>query len=60
MTSNRDVGKGDMPRPIGIDKEQFEKNWDAIFNKKPEQSVNYELEADNDHVEITATIPFGK
>ena len=27
------AGKGDAPRPIK-DKEQFEKNWDAIFKKK--------------------------
>lgn len=29
-------GKGDAPRPIK-DKEQFEKNWDAIFGKKEEK-----------------------
>jgi hypothetical protein len=29
---SRDGGKGDTPRPIK-DKEQFDKNWDAIFNK---------------------------
>jgi hypothetical protein len=28
----RDGGKGDTPRPIK-DKEQFDKNWDSIFNK---------------------------
>jgi hypothetical protein len=26
-------GKGDKPRPIN-DRQQFEKNWDAIFKKK--------------------------
>ena len=29
----RDGGKGDKPRPIP-DRDKFEKNWDAIFNKK--------------------------
>ena len=58
MTTH-DGGKGDAPRPIN-DKEQFEKNWDAIFNKKEEKCVNYEIEADNDHVAILATIPFGR
>jgi hypothetical protein len=57
--TTRDGGKGDTPRPIK-DKEQFDKNWDAIFNKKPEKCINYELEADNDHIEILATIPFGR
>lgn len=28
--ATRDNGKGDTPRPIK-DKEQFDKNWDAIF-----------------------------
>jgi hypothetical protein len=32
----RDGGKGDKPRPF-TDKEQFDKNWDAIFKKKPEE-----------------------
>lgn len=58
MTTH-DGGKGDAPRPIN-DKEQFEKNWDAIFNKKEEKCINYEIEADNDHVAILATIPFGR
>ena len=37
------AGKGDAPRPIK-DKEQFDKNWEAIFNKKPEKCINYEHE----------------
>jgi hypothetical protein len=55
--TTRDGGKGSDPRPIK-DKEQFDKNWDTIFNKKPEKCINYELEADNDHIEIKAKIPF--
>ena len=27
------VGKGSRPRPV-TNKEQFDKNWDLIFNKK--------------------------
>jgi len=29
----RDGGKGDRKRPLTVPKEQFESNWDAIFNK---------------------------
>jgi hypothetical protein len=29
----RDGGKGDTPRPLGVPKEQFDNNWDAIFKK---------------------------
>ena len=31
----RDGGKGDKQRPLGVPKEQFENNWDAIFKKIP-------------------------
>ena len=30
----RDGGKGDTPRPLGVPKEQFDSNWDAIFKKR--------------------------
>jgi hypothetical protein len=30
----RDGGKGDKPRPLPANKEQFEKNWESIFGKK--------------------------
>jgi hypothetical protein len=30
------MSKGDRRRPIK-DKDQFEKNWDRIFGKKPEE-----------------------
>mgnify|MGYP003346904653 FL=1 len=26
-------GKGDKQRPLTVPKEQFDSNWDAIFNK---------------------------
>lgn len=28
-------GKGDRPRPIVIDKEEFKEKWDSIFGEKP-------------------------
>ena len=30
----RDNGKGDKRRPLVIPEEQFNKNWDAIFDKQ--------------------------
>jgi hypothetical protein len=27
-------GKGSKPRPLSIPRQQFESNWDRIFNKK--------------------------
>lgn len=29
----RDGGKGDQQRPLGVPAKQFESNWDAIFKK---------------------------
>ena len=29
-----DGGKGSKPRPLSVDKETFDNNWDAIFNKE--------------------------
>ena len=68
MTNNRDGGKGDTPRPLGVDKETFDKNWDEIFDKgiptleelEKQRAVQFDLEADNDHATILATIPFGR
>lgn len=42
----RDGGKGDKPRPF-TDKEQFDKNWDEIFNKEQKkEDKQLELEID--------------
>lgn len=30
-----DGGKGDKPRPIFIDKEDFKQKWNTIFGEKP-------------------------
>jgi len=40
----RDGGKGDSQRPLGVDLEQFDNNWDAIFckTKKGQTRGNYE------------------
>jgi hypothetical protein len=35
----RDGGKGDMQRPLVVDIEQFDNNWDAIFNKKDKKQL---------------------
>lgn len=61
MTTH-DGGKGDTPRPLSVDKETFNTNWDAIFNTPPEKDPYdwLDIEADNDHVEILAKIPFGR
>ena len=36
MTTKSDGGKGDTYRPVQ-DRDQFDKNWDAIFGKKKEE-----------------------
>ena len=40
----RDGGKGDAPRPLGVPKEQFDNNWDAIFKKKLADKVVKQIE----------------
>jgi len=36
------TGKGSKRRPLKIDKEQFDANWDSIFSKDPEEkSANF-------------------
>jgi len=39
-------GKGDMPRPFSVSKEQFDENWDRIFSK-PKQTMLREVNYDN-------------
>ena len=34
---SRDGGKGDKRRPLSVPKEQFENNWDSIFNAQPKR-----------------------
>ena len=33
----RNSGKGDAKRPLTIPEEQFNKNWEVIFNKEDRQ-----------------------
>jgi len=54
MTTH-DGGKGDMQRPLGVTMDDFDKSWDAIFNKDKPTSINIEVEADNDGQQITVT-----
>lgn len=37
-------GKGDKPRPMGVDRDTFYNNWDRVFNKDPKslREVNYD------------------
>jgi len=52
------VGKGDKRRPMNIDRKRFEKNWDAIFNGKPNENMFDHLMIDKLLVkEIDKTIP---
>ena len=42
-------GKGDKPRPFSVPKEQFDKNFEAIFGKKkkPEPEKEAPKQKDN-------------
>jgi hypothetical protein len=31
------MSKGSTPRPYSVDQKTFDKNWEAIFKKQPEQ-----------------------
>ena len=35
----RDGGKGDTPRPLGVPMEVFDRNFEAIFGKKKQVSI---------------------
>ena len=35
----RDGGKGDTPRPLGVDMETFDKNFESIFGKKQPKTL---------------------
>jgi hypothetical protein len=62
--ATHDGGKGDSQRPLTVPKEQFDNNWDAIFdknlNKERKPAVDVEVEADRDGetVEIKKTWNF--
>jgi hypothetical protein len=69
MTSKRDGGKGDTPRPIGVTMEEFDKSWDAIFGEaerkkqkqqEKERNIKLEINVENQDtdVEVTKTWKF--
>lgn len=44
-----DGGKGSTPRPIDVDKETYDKNWDRIFKKKENETQVIETEETNEN-----------
>lgn len=42
------MGKGSVPRPFDVPKDQFRNNWDAIFGKK-NKPEDKEKPADKQH-----------
>jgi hypothetical protein len=32
-------GKGDAPRPLSVNRETFEDNWDLIFKKETQEKI---------------------
>jgi hypothetical protein len=42
MMSKMHGGKGDTPRPLGVSKEVFDNNFEAIFGKKKTPKEMYE------------------
>lgn len=55
MTIYRDGGKGDFPRPVA-DRDKYESNWDAIFNKKPKPPTGgFFTTEDNEQATLTTS-----
>jgi len=55
--AKRDGGKGDTPRPLGVTMEEFDKNFDAIFNKvKKEKDGSFTVNVDAEQGETDITI----
>lgn len=53
----RDGGKGDTPRPLGVSMEEFDRNFDAIFNaaekkKEKEKQLKIEIEAERGEASV--------
>ena len=57
----RDGGKGDKPRILGIPVEQFNQNWDRIFDKnlndekeeEKEDDIKLEVDISKDEQQVT-------
>ena len=41
------AGKGSKPRPLSVDKETFNNNWDKIFKKPKPESTKDKNETKN-------------
>ena len=52
-----DGGKGSAPRPLSVDQETFESNWDRIFSKKQEREISSEVEQCPYKAEVTGSTP---
>jgi hypothetical protein len=50
-----DGGKGSKPRPLSIDKETFNDNWDKIFKKKNNWDHYSDLPSPNYYQDILST-----
>jgi len=60
MAINRDGGKGDVQRPLGVSMEEFDSKWDAIFGaaekkKEKEKQLQIEIEAERGEASINVT-----
>lgn len=44
------MGKGSVPRPFEVPREQFTNNWDKIFGKKDIKEEKKDLEDTKDEV----------
>jgi hypothetical protein len=53
--TKRDGGKGDTPRPLGVTMEEFDKNFDTIFNKDKKPDVQVDVEAEQGEASVTIT-----
>lgn len=38
------AGKGSKPRPIQVDRKQFDDNWDRIFKKEKDKDVRVQMQ----------------
>ena len=56
--TNRDGGKGDAPRPLGINKDQFDKNWDEVFKKEKDGSLTVNIDVENQDITTTVEVKY--
>jgi hypothetical protein len=48
-----DGGKGDVPRPLGVTMEEFDKNFDRIFKKEKNGSLTVNVDAEQGEASVT-------